>query len=237
MTPEGLCTRCSATQYCSEHEPTPGEPQKDDLSKAARSLMREVRGMFACWQNDIRAVIGCSNERVLLHWANEIEKALGASPRSPVTPQKNGNYSVRQLADDCLLFAASVEKQGTPWARGCALVLRQSACELRELNGRLEVQRSARSPVTPRPHDLADLRTEIGTVLRQVEITEARAQELPRTSFGVSNAVTAEDWRERAMWLVEVLKRTRDTLEWEHLAHLRAVRSPVTPTPEEGKQP
>ena len=179
MTHEGLCTRCSATQYCLEHEPTPetrpptrrehelktwpeffqavkrgekrhevrdndrdyrvgdvlllreyepltgnytgdelrvrvtwlgtaflpsplvamsierdaadllrdeGEPQKDDLSKAARSLMREVRGMFACWQNDIRAVIGCTNERVLLHWANEIEKALGASPRSPVTP-------------------------------------------------------------------------------------------------------------------------------------------------------
>ena len=34
MTPEGLCSRCSATQYCEEHQPM--TPKDDTLSALAR---------------------------------------------------------------------------------------------------------------------------------------------------------------------------------------------------------
>lgn len=79
----------------------------------------------------------------------------------------------------------------------------------------------------PAPTDAADLRTEIGTVLRQVEITESRAT---NAGFGREAAVTAEDWHERVTWLVSVLKRTRDAFEREHLAHLRAVAKGDSPS-------
>lgn len=83
------------------------------------------------------------------------------------------------------------------------------------------------------PTALADLRTEIGTVLRQVEITESRAA---NAAFGREAPVTAEDWHERVTWLVSVLKQTWDAMEREHLAHLRAAAT-ARPAPPLDWQP
>lgn len=41
--------------------------------------------------------------------------------------QGNPSAADRELANDCRLFAESVERQGTPWAHGCANVLRLAA--------------------------------------------------------------------------------------------------------------
>lgn len=39
-TPEGLCTKCSATQYCVEHEPISGEtPPAPDLGKVIEQFV------------------------------------------------------------------------------------------------------------------------------------------------------------------------------------------------------
>lgn len=45
MTPEGLCTKCSATQYCSEHTPAP--PDAAPLSEALTALHRDVMNLRA----------------------------------------------------------------------------------------------------------------------------------------------------------------------------------------------
>lgn len=62
-----------------------------------------------------------------------------SSPPLDLTPIR-----ARQLSDDCLVYATSVERQNTPWAHGCASLLRQAAILLRELDGRLDVQRQER---------------------------------------------------------------------------------------------
>jgi hypothetical protein len=82
--------------------------------------------------------------------------------------------------------------------------------------------------------DLAALRTEIGTVLRQVELTAHRADALPPAHY--SEKPTIADWRERVTWLVSVLKRTSDALEAEHLNPLRAAAG-VHPPQDQAEEP
>lgn len=57
---------------------------------------------------------------------------------------------------------------------------------------------------------LEELRTEIATVLRQVEITRHRDENSWR---GGMSPVTAQDWGERAAWLESVLRKAADALE------------------------
>jgi hypothetical protein len=118
-----------------------------------------------------------------------------------------------ELIADLRFFASGLAyRSRTPLEHGVMKLLMDAATELESLA-------AASVPCAASPADLGKLRTEIGTVLRQVELTTHRADALPPATY--SERPTIADWRERVTWLVDVLNATWKALELEHLAQLR----------------
>lgn len=130
------------------------------------------------------------------------------------------------MSDD-VKRSAAVEQLLAYWRQSAVTRIRTVVVEQTELRcaDELETARAAAAALDAAPRsenvlsNLGDLRTEVGTVLRQLALTMHRADALPPADY--VEKPTVADWRGRAEWLAAVLTKTMARLEDEHLAHLR----------------
>lgn len=110
-TPEGLCTACSATQYCAEHDPNAAAaPAPEGLVERALGFVAEFQGDDRCFLNRIHAEALAGEVHRL-----RARPALSDEVLSGMARHRCREYAEKFTQQDLVEFARAVlaRQQGT----------------------------------------------------------------------------------------------------------------------------